>query len=168
MLRLNRFIQSPFAFKLLLAETFLRLSAVSVLIHVAPLSYCLNGLRKVSEQQVHGRLKSECDERVLQPACGLVEVPTDRTNTARVQDICKAVVIAARYVPGATCLVQSITGSTMLRHAGCVAELKIGVWKDSSDFHAHAWLEKESSILLGGETAEYTQLSTPSHMSPKS
>lgn len=164
MLRLSKFIQSPFAFKLLLAGAFLRLSAVSVLIHVAPRSYCLNRLRRHSEQQAPSQSKSECDERVLQPACDPVEGPADRANAARVQEICRAVVIAARYVPGATCLVQSITGHAILRHAGCVAELKIGVRKDSSDFHAHVWLENEDSILLGGEIAGYTQLSSRSHV----
>ncbi len=139
MLRLSKFIQSPLAFKLLLAEAFLRLFAVSVLIHVAPRSYCLNRLRRNSEQQAPGRLSAGCDDdnersghgpsgrlrtssrngRVLQRAGDPVAALADRTDAARAQDICKAVAIAARYVPGATCLVQSITGCAMLRRAGC-------------------------------------------------
>jgi Transglutaminase-like superfamily len=158
MLRLSKFIQSPLTFKLLLAEAFLRLSAVSVLIHLAPRRYILNRFRRNSERQAPRRLEPQFDERVTQPAGDPVAALADRTDAARAQDICKAVTIAARYVPGATCLVQSITGCAMLRRAGCRAKLKIGVRKDSSDFHAHAWLENENSILLGGEVAQYTRL----------
>jgi hypothetical protein len=186
MTRLSKFIQSPFAFKLLLAEAFLRLSVVSVLIHVAPRSYCLNRFREKLEQKVPVRLKSDCDDnnersgygpegppasnrnqRVFHRAGEPVEVLDDRANAAHAEDICKAVVLAARYVPGTTCLVQSITGRAMLRRAGCVAELKIGVLKDSSDFQAHAWLENHRSVLLGGEVARYTRLVTIFQVRPK-
>ena len=187
MLRLSRFIQSPLAFKLLLAEAFLRLSGVSILIHVVPRRYWLNQLERNSEQQVPRRLESGSDdndersgrrpirplhatnrnESVSQRTVDPVGVFNDRTNAARAQDICKAIVIAARYVPGSTCLVQSITGRAMLRRTGCVTELKIGVLKDSSDFHAHAWLENEDSVLLGGEITQYTQLATLSPITPK-
>jgi hypothetical protein len=186
MSRLSKFIRSSFAFKLLLAEAFLRLSVVSVLIRVAPRSYCLNRLRGNSEQQVPVRLTFNCDDndersgygpegppannrngRVFQRAGDPVEALDDRANAAHAEDICKAVVIAARYVPGTTCLVQSITGRAMLRRAGCVAELKIGVSKDSSDFQAHAWLENHDSVLLGGEVAQYTRLGKLPQVSPK-
>jgi len=55
----------------------------------------------------------------------------------------------------------------MLRRVGCVAQIKIGVLKDSSDFHAHAWLENEDSVLLGGEIKQYTQLGNLPHATPK-
>ena len=187
MLRLSRFIQSPLSFKLLLAEAFLRLSGVSILIHVVPRRYCLNRLVRSSEQHVPRHLESGSDdndehsgrkpirplhasnhnESMSQRCVDSVGTFEDRTSAARAQDICKAVVIAARYVPGSTCLVQSITGRAMLRRAGCVTELKIGVLKNSSDFHAHAWLENEDSVLLGGEIAQYTQLATLSPIPKK-
>jgi len=186
MSRLSRFIRLPFAFKLLLAEAFLRLSAISILLHAAPRSYRLNRLRN-SEEQAPGWSKfgyDDSDERpgrsptlplnpnsrnegALQRSVKPAKVSHDRTNTAQARDICEAVVIAARYVPGSTCLIQCLTGRAMLRRVGCVAQIKIGVLKDSSDFHAHAWLENEDSVLLGGEIKQYTQLGNLTHATPK-
>jgi hypothetical protein len=169
MLRLSSFIQSPLSFKLLLAEALLRLSGVSILIHVVPRRYCLNQLVRNSEQRVPRRLRllhaTDRNARAFEQTVDPVGVFNDHTNAARAQDICKAVVIAARYVPGSTCLVKSIAGRAMLRRIGRVTELKIGVLKNSSDFHAHAWLEDEDLVLLGGEIKQYTQLATLSPIS---
>ena len=185
MSRLSRFIRLSFAFKLLLAEAFLRLSAISILLHAAPRSYRLNRLRN-SKEQAPGWSKfgyDDSDERsgrsprplsansrnegAFQRTVSPAKVSHGCTNTAQARDICKAVVIAARYVPGSTCLVQCLTGRAMMRRVACVAEIKIGVLKDSSNFHAHAWLQNEDSVLLGGEIKQYTELGNLPHATPK-
>jgi hypothetical protein len=140
MKRLTRFVRLPFRFKLLLTEAFLRLLAVSLLLRVMPRSH-------VSRYWATGTRQ-----------------PVQPSNPVLTNDICRAIVTAAHYVPGATCLVQCITGRAMLRRAGCAAEVKIGVLKDSSDLQAHAWLESEGSVLIGGPVAQYTRLAPTSQL----
>jgi len=62
--------------------------------------------------------------------------------------ICKAVVIAAKYVPGATCLIRCLVARGMLARYGFTAQIRIGVLKDSSTLQANAWLENNGSILV--------------------
>jgi hypothetical protein len=53
---------------------------------------------------------------------------------------------AARYVPGATCLAQSIGLAWLLRRRGVDVVVKIGA-RRGSGFAAHAWLEYEGRPL---------------------
>lgn len=63
-----------------------------------------------------------------------------------------AVAAAGRRVPGTTCLVQALVAERMLRQEGYPAELRIGVAAGQrAVLHAHAWIESEGRILLGGE-----------------
>lgn len=73
-----------------------------------------------------------------------------------------AVVRAAEYVPGSTCLVQAMAGSVLCRRAGIAADVRIGVGRDPGrGFEAHAWLESNDRILLGEEESErFTVLTT--------
>jgi hypothetical protein len=176
MSRFSKLIRLPLTFKLLLAEAFLHLSAISILIRAAPRSYRLNGLgSNLEDEQAPGRLtfgNDDGDKRSGRRHTAPLYANSrneayGHTNPAGARDICEAIVIAARYVPGATCLVQCLTGRAMLRSVGCFAEIKIGVLKDSSDFHAHAWLENEDSVLLGGEITQYTQFGEPCAGNPK-
>ena len=145
MKRLLRFARFPFRFKLLLTEAFLRLLAVSLLLRIMPRLY------------VKPYWKTATREPVRLP------------DPLFTKDVCRAIVTAAHYVPGTTCLVQCITGRDMLFRAGCKTDIKIGVLKDSSHFQAHAWLESEGSVLFGGEVSPYTtlELDTISPLTPK-
>ena len=61
---------------------------------------------------------------------------------------------ASRYVPGATCLVRALAAETLLRKYGHDACLRIGVSKNSSQvLLAHAWVESEGQVVIGGEEA---------------
>jgi hypothetical protein len=51
-----------------------------------------------------------------------------------------AVERAGRYVPGGTCLAQSLGLTWMLRTRGIAAHVRVGVQTDRG-FHAHAWVE---------------------------
>jgi hypothetical protein len=65
--------------------------------------------------------------------------------------ITRAVERASRRVPGATCLTQALSAQMILRHHGHHSRLCLGVARDASgDFRAHAWLESEGRILIGG------------------
>ena len=63
-----------------------------------------------------------------------------------------AIAVAGRHVPGTTCLSLALAGRMMLNRYGYPAHIHIGVAKDhSGSFGAHAWLESEGTIVIGGQ-----------------
>ena len=71
-----------------------------------------------------------------------------------------AVAAVSRIIPRATCLTQAISAQLLLRHYGYAAKLCIGVTRSAAgQFLAHAWLERDGRVLLGGaESAAFTAL----------
>lgn len=61
--------------------------------------------------------------------------------------------VAACYPP-ATCLKKSLILLRILRKRGFSAELRLGVRKRQDDFSAHAWVECDGRVLLGGGVAD--------------
>jgi len=71
-----------------------------------------------------------------------------------------AIAVAGRYVPGTTCLSLALAGRMMLNKYGYPAYIHVGVAKDhTGSFGAHAWLESEGMIVIGGQ--ESTSLFAP-------
>ncbi len=71
-------------------------------------------------------------------------------NQLSVSRISWAVRKASRFVPGATCLVQSLAGRVIFAREGYETKLKIGVVKeDGSDLQSHAWLLCQNDVVLG-------------------
>ncbi len=64
-----------------------------------------------------------------------------------------AICTAGRYVPRATCLTQALAAQVLLGRAGIPTSVKIGVAKENGKFDAHAWLESDGKVLLGGGEA---------------
>lgn len=78
-------------------------------------------------------------------------------------EIALAVTRASRLVPIATCLTQALAGGFLIRRAGANATVHFGVAKGEAGFKAHAWLEGDGGILIGGrEAAGYLPLSRAS------
>jgi Transglutaminase-like superfamily len=68
--------------------------------------------------------------------------------------------VAGRYVSGTTCLSLALAGRMILNRYGYTAHIHIGVAKDHTvSFGAHAWLESEGTIVIGGQ--ESTSLFAP-------
>lgn len=66
-----------------------------------------------------------------------------------------AVEVAARRVPRATCLVRALAAQALLARYGHASELRLGVARGAGRaFEAHAWLEGNGQILIGGATQE--------------
>ena len=66
-----------------------------------------------------------------------------------------AVTTAARYVPRATCLAQALAAQWLLAWFGHPTVLRIGVAKaNDKSLRAHAWLESEGRVVVGGESLE--------------
>ena len=63
-----------------------------------------------------------------------------------------AIAVAGRYVSGTTCLSLALAGRMMLNRYDYPAHIHIGVAKDhTGSFGAHAWLESEGPIVIGGQ-----------------
>lgn len=134
MRRLHKLWTSPLRFKTLLAEALGRLWVLTMC-RFLPLPGRAQWLMRA--------------HRVSQP----------RHGGPSSQEICRVVDIAARLVPGATCLVKAQAGSAMLNRFGYPAEIKIGVWKKSSNLEAHAWVECDEVVVLGASGNPYVELS---------
>jgi hypothetical protein len=78
-------------------------------------------------------------------------------------EIALAVTRASTLVPFATCLTQAIAGCFLIGRSGGNAVIHFGVAKGEAGFKAHAWLESDGAILIGGrEAAAYLPLTRAS------
>ena len=74
-----------------------------------------------------------------------------------------AVEAASRHMPGAkACLTQAFAAQVLLARRGYPALLHIGVAKgERGQFRAHAWVESEGKVIIGGLGLEdFTPLTT--------
>ena len=81
-----------------------------------------------------------------------------------VVELAGAVEVASRFVPWAHhCLTKALTGRIILIRHGHPAEVRYGVAREAKeDFLAHAWLESEGSVVIGGsDLGRYATLSPP-------
>jgi hypothetical protein len=62
-----------------------------------------------------------------------------------------AVRAVSRYVPGATCLTQALAARSLLAAEGRSSRLQLGMALIDGRPQAHAWLESEGAIVIGGE-----------------
>ncbi len=69
-------------------------------------------------------------------------------------------VVSARVLGDGTCLTQALTARQLLQVNGYPAELRIGVAKQADGkLAAHAWVESEGEIVIGGTAAELAAFS---------
>ena len=72
-----------------------------------------------------------------------------------------AVGAASRYVPMSTCLTQALAAQVLLGGAKHPASVRIGVARaEGGRLRAHAWVESEGKVLIGGleDLAHYAPL----------
>lgn len=78
--------------------------------------------------------------------------PRSARRTEDVRTIVWAVRAVSRRFPAATCLTQAIAARVLLVRHGLAAELRVGVARDAvGEFRAHAWLEREGRVIIGGD-----------------
>ncbi len=65
------------------------------------------------------------------------------------EEIAWAVGVAARRVPGASCLTQALALQLLCRRRGYPTQLQIGVERKGSRFRAHAWVERDGKVIIG-------------------
>ena len=71
-----------------------------------------------------------------------------------VEELNKAVDIAAKRFPRSTCLQRALALQRMLALNGHPSQLRIGVQRSGEQFLAHAWLVKEGRTLIGDSELE--------------
>lgn len=52
------------------------------------------------------------------------------------------------------CLTQALVAQRLLRQQGYDTELRIGVTKDGQELLAHAWLERDGRVIIGGQSSQ--------------
>ena len=77
--------------------------------------------------------------------------------------ITRAIETVSQYVPQATCLTQAIAAQLLLRRDGYQSRLCLGATRSvSGAFAAHAWIEHDGHIVVGGaQSAAFTILRAP-------
>lgn len=92
------------------------------------------------------------------------EMPVRSQGTEPVSKykLVRAVERAGHYMPASTCLTLALTAQLLLVRQGYPAVLRIGVVKgDRGRIDAHAWVESEDEVVIGGfELDRYTLLTS--------
>lgn len=74
------------------------------------------------------------------------------------EQITGSVLISSQRVPQASCLTQALAAKYLLQKYGHPAELRIGITRSSnSQFEAHAWVESNEKIVIGGTKTDLEQ-----------
>jgi Transglutaminase-like superfamily len=98
---------------------------------------------------------------VLRASDALAHRPRPRGDGGpSLERIVWAVGAAGRLVPWTTCLVRALAAQALLARRGHASQLRLGVAGGSGRaFEAHAWLERDGRILIGGPVeARYVPL----------
>ncbi len=73
--------------------------------------------------------------------------------------ISRAVEFTAHWVPYASCLSKALAGYVLLRRFGYDGVLHLGVTGGEAErFRAHAWLECDGRVIIGGGPGEFVPL----------
>ncbi len=95
--------------------------------------------------------------------------PLPPRKRAPAEQVIRAAVSAGSHSPvGTTCLATALVAQTLLRRHGDDARLRLGVRRDpDGKIAAHAWLEREGLVVVGGprsEVATYVPLPEMEHL----
>jgi hypothetical protein len=74
-----------------------------------------------------------------------------------VEELVWSVETAGKYVLNATCLSQALAAKMLLAWNGYSSTLRIGV-DTCNGFAAHAWIEQNGVVILGGSVRQYKPL----------
>ncbi|MCW8132901.1 MAG: lasso peptide biosynthesis B2 protein [Planctomycetota bacterium] len=96
--------------------------------------------------------------RMLEQECR-VRHAGPRGPVATREQLCAAVLFAARFIPGSSCLTRAYTGRLLMARYAIPALVHVGVRKVEGRMESHAWLEADGHICLGNiEIQSYTKL----------
>ncbi|HLK51572.1 MAG TPA: lasso peptide biosynthesis B2 protein [Bryobacteraceae bacterium] len=97
------------------------------------------------------------------------EHPLARRRRCPQDQVIRAVASAGKHCPvGSTCLATALVGQALLERHGYRAQLRLGARrKPDGAFTAHAWLEQNGRVILGGPAAvvdSYTRFPEMEHL----
>jgi hypothetical protein len=92
---------------------------------------------------------------------GLVGVPPDQVEKQKRLIVWAADALARRMLPDRPCLTQAIVVKYFFGRRAFPAVLRIGVTRVGQKLLAHAWIESEGEIVIGGASSPDTYLSFP-------
>ena len=140
--RIRKLLSLPTHERWLLLKVAALLGAVRLILRLLPFS---------SARRLFGWASRHC------PRLETNRVPTER--------LAWTVSVASRFVPYAThCLTQAIAIQILLARRGYPAKVCFGVLPESTkQLMAHAWVESNGVIVIGGADAEqrYVKLTSP-------
>jgi|SRR5215217_5151646 len=134
MRRLRKFLRLPATKRRLLLEAALLLGGTKLGLRLFPFQTLLRFLEKLAKA-----------------SAGLPEI--DQSSAKR---IVWAVELAGQYLPWVrTCLTQALAAQFLLVRQGHPALVHIGVVREEGEgFLAHAWVESEGEVVIGGRGHE--------------
>ena len=78
-----------------------------------------------------------------------------RNGANSIAELVWAVKAVSRYVPTATCLTQALALQWLLVRSGHTSRIRLGARKGfKGKFQAHAWVECEGRVVMGGVAAK--------------
>jgi hypothetical protein len=120
---------------MLLAESLVTVSLVRLALSVVPYR-ALRAARRPALRIAALMRARPCDER----------------------ELVASVRVAARHVPAATCLTQAIALHLELARRHVASHLVVGVARRDGRFEAHAWVDRDGVVLIGGDVAGFNPL----------
>ena len=67
--------------------------------------------------------------------------------------VISAIRAASAFIPGSACLTQALVAKYQLERFGLNTQLHFGVAKEKGMLLAHAWLQCDGEVVIGGEIA---------------
>jgi hypothetical protein len=102
-------------------------------------------------------------DRARRVVARLVGVSPPFTRVDDPEYVAWAVACANAYLPGSgTCLSQAVVGAALLAAHGYPATVRLGVAKPGAAVEAHAWVEREGTVVVGelSDLDRYRRLSS--------
>ena len=133
--RLKKFFELAPAHRALLVRTFALVGIVRTALWVAPFPL----VRRVTNRWA--RLRPDAS-------------PSPSQASEQLADVTQAVTRASRFVPRATCLTQALATRILLARRGIASVVRYGAARGADGkFLAHAWVESEGRVVIGGVTS---------------
>ena len=133
--RLKKFFELAPAQRALLVRTFALVGIVRTALWIAPFPL----VRRVTNRWA--RLRPDAS-------------PSPSQASEQLADVTQAVTRASRFVPRATCLTQALATRILLARRGIASVVRYGAARGADGkFLAHAWVESEGRVVIGGVTS---------------
>ena len=137
--RFHKFFELAPAQRALLVRTFALVGVVRTALWVAPFPL----VRRVTNRWA--RLRPDASPSPSQASEQISE---------QIADVTLAVSRASRFVPRATCLTQALATRILLARRGIASVVRYGAARGADGkFLAHAWVESEGRVVIGGVTS---------------